>query len=338
VDQSLPFSRRAVTVVDDEPCVLDVLERAARSFRFECQSARSAAEAISRLEQEPTPIVVTELRLPSPGGAWLLHEIRRRWPEIAVIALTGSVDEELLHECIAAGVHRYFLKPIHIDELYHALETTWQGQRLMRQTRRLERTVRRQTRQLRRTFFSAVTSLVRTLEARDSYTSGHSVRVRALALRLADSIGLDVPNRKRLSLAARLHDIGKVGLAEGILTKPGALSPEEMALVRQHPVLGARILRPIIRTRSVLDAIRSHHERFDGGGYPDGLAGANIPLLARIITVADCYDAMTSSRAYRNALSSDDALDLIIAGRGQQFDPTLVEPFVNLVRGAASLA
>jgi putative nucleotidyltransferase with HDIG domain len=332
------LARRAVTVVDDEPCLLDVLTRAACSFRFECQSARSAEQAIALLEKELTPVVVTDLRMPGRGGLWLVREIQRRWPDVAVIALTVAVDEELLHECLAAGVHRYFLKPIHIDEFYHALETTWQSQRLVRQTRRLERTVHRQTRRLRRTFFSAVTSLVRTLEARDSYTSGHSIRVRALSLRLAESIGVDVPERKRLSLAARLHDIGKVGLAEGILTKPGALNPDEEALVRQHPVLGERILRPIIRSRTVLDAIRSHHERFDGGGYPDGLAGDNIPLLARIITVADCYDAMTSSRAYRDALSSDDALDLIVAGRGSQFDPLLVEPFVDVVRRQPSFS
>jgi HD-GYP domain-containing protein (c-di-GMP phosphodiesterase class II) len=163
------------------------------------------------------------------------------------------------------------------------------------------------------------------------------LRVRQLALRLAARLGVEKQARKRLSLAARLHDIGKVGLAEGILTKPGALDPQEVALVRQHPVIGERILKPIIRNRAVLGAIRSHHERFDGGGYPDGLHGQHIPYLARLITVADCFDAMTSSRAYRAALSTDDALDLILAGRGTQFDPDLVPPFVAMIRQHAGV-
>ncbi len=325
-----------MTLVEDDPALRDVLTRAARAIRFDCQAAASAEEAIALLEQALTPIVVTDLRMPGRGGGWLVRELQQRWPDVAVIVLTVGVEDAELRECLAAGVHHYFLKPIHLDEFHHALETTWEAQRLrqryQQQQRRLERTVRRQTRQLRRTFFSAVASLVRTLEARDAYTSGHSLRVRSLALRLAECIGIDARTRKLLSLAARLHDIGKVGLAEGILTKPAALNAQELMLVRQHPVLGERILRPIIRNRRVLSAIRSHHERFDGLGYPDGLQGAHIPILARIITVADCFDAMTSSRAYRNALSPATALDLLHEGRGTQFDPDLVPPFIAMIR------
>jgi response regulator RpfG family c-di-GMP phosphodiesterase len=330
------LERRSVTLVEDEPSMLDVLTRAARGIRFDCQGARSAEEAVALLEKVPTPLVVTDLRMPGRGGVWLVREIQKRWPEIGVIVLTVGAEEDALRECLAAGVHHYFLKPIHLDEFHHALEAAWAGQRLqrriLRQKHRLLRTVQRQTRQLRRTFYSAVVSLVRTLEARDAYTNGHSRRVRALSLRLAVNVGLDAHHRKLLSLAARLHDIGKIGMAEGILNKPTALDPHEFSLVRQHPVLGERILRPIIRSREVLSAIRSHHERYDGLGYPDGLRGQDIPLLARIITVADCFDAMTSSRAYRGALATQAALDLMSEGRGSQFDPELVPPFVAMIR------
>ncbi len=330
--------RRCVTVVDAEPVAMDVLVRAAKLFHFDCQTASSLEEAITLLECSPTPVVVTDLRMPGLGGVWLVQEIRRRWPHIAVIVVTAGCDENALVQCMSAGVQHYFLKPIHIDEFHHALQATWYSQLMRRESQRqkqhLESVVTQQSDRLRHTFFSAVTSLARTLEARDSYTSGHSMRVRKYALRLAREIGLDDISKKRLSLAAKLHDIGKVGLAEGILNKPTRLSDFEFQLVREHPVIGERILRPIIRNRVVLGAIRNHHERFDGRGYPDGLRGEAIPFLARLITVADCYDALTSSRAYRAALPREEALGILEAGMNTQFDPHLVPPFVRMIRAS----
>jgi putative two-component system response regulator len=328
--------RRCITVVDDEPSSLDILVRAARSFHFDCQTADSAEAALELLQQKQTPLVVTDLRMPGFGGVWLVHEIRKRWPHIDIIVVTAGSEDEALTQCMAVGVQHYFLKPIHIDEFHHALQATWYSQLMRRENQRqkqhLESIVHRQTHKLRHTFFSAITSLARTLEARDAYTSGHSMRVRKYALKLAKYIGLDDRNQKRLSLAAKLHDIGKVGLAEGILNKPAKLTIKEFDQVKEHPAIGERILRPIIRNRVVLSAIRSHHERFDGTGYPDGLAGEQIPFLARIITVADCYDALTSSRAYRDAMSRDDALSILHDGIASQFDPHLVPPFLRMMR------
>ncbi|MBI2803879.1 MAG: response regulator [Planctomycetes bacterium] len=334
--------RRCVTLVDDEPFALDILVRSAESFHFDCQTARSGEEALVLLEKQPTPIVVTDLNMPGMGGVALVQEIKKRWPQLAVIVVTAGADDEALLQCMSAGVQHYFLKPVHIDEFHHALQATWYHQLIRRQTqqqrKRLETIVHRQTHRLRHTFFSAITSLVRTLEARDAYTSGHSLRVRKFAVRLAKYIGLDEHNMKRLSLAAKLHDIGKVGLAEGILNKPAKLSADEFDRVKEHPVIGERILRPIVRNRVVLAAIRGHHERFDGAGYPDGLRGEEIPFLARIITIADCYDAMTSSRAYRGAMSPDAALGILHAGHGTQFDPHLVPPFLRMMREAKTRA
>jgi putative two-component system response regulator len=328
--------RRCVTLVDDEPSALDILTRAARSFHFDCQTATSAETALELFETKPTPVVVTDLRMPGMGGVWLVQEIRRRWPQTAIIVVTVGAEDEALLQCMSAGVQHYFLKPIHIDEFHHALQATWYSQIMrresMRQKQHLESIVHKQTHRLRNTFFSAITSLVRTLEARDAYTSGHSLRVRKYAMHLAHHIGLDEHSKKRLSLASKLHDIGKVGLAEGILNKPAKLSENEFDLVKEHPVIGERILRPIIRNRVVLSAIRSHHERFDGGGYPDNLRGEEIPFLGRMITVADCYDALTSSRAYRGAMTQDDALTILHDGMATQFDPHLVPPFIRMIR------
>lgn len=328
--------RRCITLVDDEPMALDVLMRAAQSFHFDCQVARSAEEALDVFARRPTPVVVTDLCMPGAGGVWLVQELRRRWPQTAIIVVTVGAEEESLLQCMSAGVQHYFLKPVHIDEFHHALQATWYSQIMRRESQRqqqhLESIVCKQNHRLRHTFTSAVTSLARSLEARDAYTSGHSLRVRKYALLLANEVGLDSHSQKRLSLAAKLHDIGKIGLAEGILNKPAKLTEEEFNLVKEHPVVGERILRPIIRNRVVLSAIRSHHERFDGAGYPDRLKGEEIPFLARIIAIADCYDALTSSRAYRNAMTQGDALALLNDNVGSQFDPQLVPPFIRMVQ------
>jgi response regulator RpfG family c-di-GMP phosphodiesterase len=340
VSTDTALSRRAVTLVDDEPAALDVLVRAAQAFRFQCQAAASAEQAITLLEQQVTPLVVTDLRMPGRGGLWLVHEVQQRWPEVGVIVVTAGIDDTL-ERCLHSGVQHYLLKPVRLDEFQHALNSTWHAQALLRERQRyqqlLERTVSRQTQKLKQTFLSAIDSLVRTLEARDAYTSGHSMRVRHYALKLARAVGLDGRTKKRLSLAAKLHDIGKVGLPEAVLNKPGSLTAAEFAVVREHPVAGERILGPIIRDPLVLAAIRSHHERFDGFGYPDGLAGEQTPLLARVIAVADCFDAMTSARAYRSAMPAAAALEILAEEAGSHFDPQLVPPFIELVRAEPAL-
>lgn len=329
-------ARKRVTVVDDDPVSLDVLQRAAALWQFDCQTARSAEEALELLERHPTPVVVTDLRMPGRGGAWLVQEVQKRWPESAVIVVTAGDEDNAMLECLQAGAHHYFLKPIHLDEFHHALQATINGFQLRRERERyrrcLEAKLARKTKRLRNTFFAAINSLVRTLEARDSYTSGHSLRVAEYSTRLARQLDLAPAFLRQLRLSARLHDIGKVGMAEGILNKPDVLTPQEFDIVREHPVIGERILKPIIRGKNILAGIRHHHERFDGAGYPDRLAGESIPFIARIIAVADCYDALTSSRAYRPMLEPAGALELIESEAGRQFDPTLVPVFLDVMR------
>jgi len=324
---------QAVTIVDDEPLVLDMLVRAARSWKYEVQTANDAEEALVALERRYTPVVVTDLNMPGKGGVWLVRQIRRRWPQAGIIVVTAGKESDAAVDCLNAGADRYFLKPIVLDEFHHALDATLRTCQLQHEHDcyhdRLERTVRRQTRKIHRTFLSAIDSLVRTVEARDHYTSGHSLRVRQYSLRLADALGLDERRRKQLGLAAKLHDIGKVGVPDVILNKPGMLSEQEFDVVKQHPVIGERILAPIIRNPNILAAIRSHHERIDGRGYPDGLSGQAIPRLARILTVADCFDALTTARAYRPAMGVDQAAAILEEGAGKQFQPEFVRAFLD---------
>ncbi len=205
---------KAVTIVDDEPLVLDMLVRAANSWGYEVETASTGEGALLALERRNTPIVVTDLSMPGQGGVWLVNQIRRRWARIAIIVITAGQDTDAAVDCLNAGAYRYFLKPIKLDEFRHALDITLRTCELQhehdRSHERLERTVRRQTQKIRRTFLSGIDSLVRTVEARDHYTSGHSMRVRQYSLRLADALKLDERLRRQLSLAAKLHDIGKV--------------------------------------------------------------------------------------------------------------------------------
>jgi response regulator RpfG family c-di-GMP phosphodiesterase len=323
-----------VTVVDDDPAARDVLLRAARSWQYECQAADSAEEALRLLERRPTPLVLTDLRMPGQGGVWLVQEVRRRWPDTAVLVVTAGDDGEAALECLRLGASHYFLKPIKLEELRHALEMSWRAYQLQQENdcyrRHLERLVCRETRRVRRTFLSAIDSLVRTLEERDPYTAGHSARVRRCAALLGRAVGLGRRERRQLALAAKLHDIGKLGVADAVLNKRGPLDDDERRQVEEHPVIGERILSPVIRCRPVLAAIRGHHERLDGRGYPDGLRGSQVPLLARLLSVADCFDALTSTRAYRDALSVAEALDVLRAGAGTQFEPEFVRAFVEV--------
>jgi putative two-component system response regulator len=333
VSEVMPSLR--ITVVEDEFVAQDVLVRAAQSWRYECQVANTAEQALSLLEEQPTPIVVTDLRMPGQGGLWLVQEIRKRWPEVAIIVITGGHDPDSAEQCLRAGANHYFFKPIRLEEFHHVLETSWRTYHEEHHRRRMQSALRgalcAQIQRVRRTFLSGIHSLVRTMEERDPYTAGHSQRVRRYALALARELGLDQKQRRRLSLAARLHDIGKVAIADAILLKPGPLTGDEYAIIREHPAVAERILTPIVRNRAVLEAIRGHHERPDGKGYPDGLSGEGVPLLSRLIAIPDCFDALTTTRAYRAARSVPEALAILQQAAGTQFDPNLVRTFVGMV-------
>lgn len=324
-----------VTVVDDEPLVAEMLVRAAACWNYRCQTALSVGEALQLFEKNPTPILVTDLHMPGTKGTQLVEEVHRRWPRTSIIVLTGAQDYDAAIQCLNAGASRYFPKPIKLEEFRHVLAASLHTYELQRERDtyqlRLERTVARQTRKLRQHFLATVNSHVRALEARDPYTSGHSLRVRLYALMLAEALGLDRQQRRCLGLAAKLHDLGKIALPETILNKPGKLTPDEMEIVRGHPVIGERILAPVLRNAEVLRTIRGHHERLDGSGYPDALVGDRIPVLARVLAVADCYDALTSARSYRKPLPFEAAFDLLNDQAGSQYDPHFVRVFVEMI-------
>jgi putative nucleotidyltransferase with HDIG domain len=194
----------------------------------------------------------------------------------------------------------------------------------------LEQMVAEQASKIRASFLNAITALVYALEAKDAYTSGHSQRVAQLSVSIAQQLSLPSEQVERLKLAGLLHDIGKIGTQESLLSKPRRLNEEQYQLVKLHPEIGQRILSPIVDNSEILHAVRGHHERYDGKGYPDGLKKSKIPLGARILAVSDAYEAMTSDRPYRAAMSPDAALSQIESNKGTQFDPEIADIFTKI--------
>ena len=239
---------------------------------------------------------------------------------IPITMLTGQDDYEHRRRGIEAGADDFLAKPFE--------------QSILRARIRAQLRLKRLTDQLEHTE-NVIFALALAVEAKDSYTESHLRRLHIYSQHLAQACGLERELIRQIGYGGILHDIGKISVSESILTKPGPLTDEEMTLMRQHPALGERIIAQMRFARDVAPIIRSHHERWDGTGYPDGLQGEDIPIGARIVAIVDAYDAMASDRPYRNALPEDEIVRRLRAGRGTQFDPYLLDVFLDLLEREA---
>jgi response regulator RpfG family c-di-GMP phosphodiesterase len=320
-------------VVDDDPQVRDALVRVIQAQGLECVAAASADAALALLaEQGEVAVLVSDIRMPGTDGMALLEEVRRRYPDTAVIMLSAVSDVQIAVDCLKKGALDYIAKPMILGEVQVRVAKALEKRELTLQNRyyqrHLEDEVRRQRTRIQGLFLEGAQTLAHALEAKDAYTRGHSQRVREYAVRTAVLLGYTGDFLDNIRLGAELHDIGKIGTREAILNKPGPLTPEEFRHVVEHTVLGERILSPLARDRPVvLHIARSHHERLDGDGFPDGLRGDAIPVEARIVSVVDAFDAMTTNRAYRESLQPARAFDELRRCSGLQFDPAVVAAF-----------
>jgi putative nucleotidyltransferase with HDIG domain len=325
-------------VVDDEPRLRQVLVHLMRNDGFRCLEAEDGEEELALLASHPVTLVMSDLRMPRLDGIGLLRQIRDRWPDAAVVMITAVADVEVAVSCLAMGAMDYLTKPFHLQEVRARVAQAMEKRRLVLENRdyqqRLQEKVAQQARRLEELFLASVQSLAEALEVKDPYTRGHSVRVSHYSVVIARELGLDGELLRRIELGGHVHDIGKIGVREDVLNKPGKLTNEEYQHIMTHPMVGWRILAPLLgETPEALNIVRSHHERFDGRGIPDGLAGTDIPLEARIAAAADSFDAMASDRPYRPGLSMDDAIAEIVRCSGTQFDPRIVEAVVSAVDG-----
>jgi len=296
--------------------------------------AGSVQEARTHLTEEAPSLLITDIHMPDGSGLDLARHLKETRPEVPFLVMTGKGEMETAIDAVRLSASDYLLKPFKNGELAAAVARVLQERtRLAKREQRIqamEQQLLAQSEEADGLHFGNVYSLVEALEAKDPYTRGHSARVTRYAMSIAEGLGKRVKGDK-LKLGATLHDIGKIGVRESTLNKEGPLTDEEWRHVQDHTTIGERIVLPATEDEEILGAIRSHHERWDGKGYPDGLAGEEIPLLARVIAVADSLDAMTTNRAYRGSRSQAEALAEVRAMSGTQFDPEIAETALDIM-------
>jgi response regulator RpfG family c-di-GMP phosphodiesterase len=321
-------------VVDDEPGVRRSLIRMLQAQGFTCFEAGTGIEALDVLDRiEGIQLIISDMRMPELDGIGLLEAVRRDYPETSVILLSGMSETTIAVECLHRGAADFLLKPISMNELQARIARVLEKRALLLENRfyqkNLERQVQEQAQRIQELFLQGVQMLARALEAKDSYTRGHSIRVSQYAVATARRLGFGGSMLDAIRLGGELHDIGKIGTREAVLHKPGSLTADEFRQISEHPLLGERMLAPLAHELpGVLRIVRSHHERVDGRGFPDGLRGDKIPIEARIVAVADTFDAITTRRPYRESRSPADAVGEIRRVAGTQLDPEAVEAFV----------
>jgi len=325
-------------VVDDEPRLRQVLVHLMRNDGFRCFEAGNGLEAIEVLQRQPVTLIMSDLRMPRMDGIELLKQVRARWPDTAMVLITAVADVEVAVSCLAIGAMDYLTKPFHLEEVRARVKQALEKRRLILENRdyqgRLEERVAAQARRLEELFLAGIQALAEALEVKDPYTRGHSVRVSQYSAIISRALDLKQEMIEQIGLGGHVHDIGKIGVREEVLNKPGALTDEEYQHIMSHPLVGWKILAPLMSDAPIaLNVVRSHHERMDGSGVPDGLKGDQIPLEARIAAVADAFDAMTSERPYRAAERTlEEALRELEENCDTQFDRQVVEATVTAAR------
>jgi putative two-component system response regulator len=328
-------------VADDEPPLRRALTRLMRGEGFTCFEAACGHEAVGILEREPVALILSDLRMPGMDGTELLRHVRAHYPDVATVMISGVADVDVAVDCLGLGAMDYLTKPFALEEVRIRARQALEKRRLILDNRDhqeyLEQRVRAQAQRLEEVFLGGIQALAEALELKDPYTRGHSVRVSRYARAIAHALGLDGEMVRQIELGGNLHDIGKIGVREAVLNKQGKLTLEEYEHIMTHPVLGWRILTPLLDDApGALNIVRSHHERYDGRGVPDRLVGTDIPHEARIVSVADAFDAMMSGRPYRQGrFTIADAIVELRTHAGTQFDPEVVTVFTALLESGA---
>ena len=342
----MSWTREQALVADADPHTRAVVMGILAAEGYECQESRALGAAADFLRTMERGLVLTELELPGGSGRELLLAAKQRHPDIGVLVISRSRGAEAAVQALQDGALDYVVKPASPDALQRRISLSLERQRLLRQhrdyQRSLEQCVVQRTRELQHTYEQVLNSLGEAVAARHCETQSHTQRVTHLSLRLARALGLRGAALTGVEWGAALHDVGKIGIPDSILLKPSSLTDEEWATMKRHCEIGHQMLRGFEFLRDALAVVLHHHEHFDGSGYPFGLAGDTIPFSARIFAVVDAFDAMTSDRPYRPPLHPEEAKHELARCAARQFDPHVVDAFLELqessVRGAAVYA
>jgi response regulator RpfG family c-di-GMP phosphodiesterase len=332
-----------ILIVDDEEMIRNLLSSALVQEEYICHQASNVDEAFVLLGEQPVDLVISDIMMPGRSGVELLRDLKRVDPDIAVLMITGLSDMNTAMECVHLGADDYITKPFGINRVVLTVKNLIERRCLAIEKKNyqvsLEFKVMEQTAQIRKTmnelssaYENTLTALVKALDAREKEVGSHSERVMNFAAFLGGKLGMGGRELQELSKGALLHDIGKIGIPDNILLKQDKLDAAEWIEMRTHPQVGYAILSEIAFLRKPAEIILSHHERFDGTGYPNQLIGEQIPIGSRIFAVVDTLDAMTSDRPYRNALPFTVVEAEIIKYRGSQFDPVIADLFLSIPR------
>ncbi len=326
-------AKTTVLVIDDERAIRTLLRRTLEGEGYQCLEAGNAEQALEVLKQNQIALVLLDINMPGKSGVELLPQIRAAYPNTSIIMATAVSDVSIAVECMKHGAYDYVTKPFNLEGVLrsvdHALEKRRLELEIEEYRHHLEEKVTEQAKKIHAFFLNAMTALVQALEAKDDYTSGHSRRVAEIATAIAQELKLSPESVERIKSAGLLHDIGKIGVKESILNKPSRLTAEEFQHISKHAEVGERILSPIVDDTEILKLVRGHHERFNGNGYPDGINCTGMSLGIKILAVADAYEAMTSARPYREAMSDEAACAELERCKETQFDPEVVDAFLR---------
>ncbi len=330
-----------VLAVDDERAACKLLALMLRPPGYLCSTASGGEEALLLLQRECFDAVISDLQMPGIGGLELLTQVRQRYRHVAFLVTTGVDDVEIGVEAMRCGADDYLVKPLLESAVIASLESALHKRHLEKQVEnyqeRLEEMVADRTGQLRQALEQQEHSYEETLQAlgaaidlRDNETAGHSQRVCRYALEIARAMGWSEEKLGSLAKGAYLHDIGKLGIPDGILLKPGPLTAAERTLMQRHVQIGFGLIKDIAFLSDAAEIVLTHHERYNGGGYPRGLKGDEILPSSRIFAVADSFDAITSDRPYRRASPYEAGLQIIGECSGAEFDPQVVNAFLSI--------
>jgi len=323
---------KRILIVDDEATIRRLLHQKLTKQGFYCEEASSSDEALEKLKTYPADLIMLDMKMPGKSGMDLLPDLKRQYPTTAVIMATAVAEANLAIQCMRLGADDYITKPFNLEEVIMNVERTLEKRMLEMKIKEyqenLQQKVEQQTIEIRSLFLGSIEALVFALEAKDKYTAGHSRRVTDIALSIGRDLNLSEDELDNLRWGSLLHDVGKIAVDQFIQNKPGKLTPAEYEHIMIHAQVGAGIVKPVVNEK-VVAIVEHHHDHYNGSGLHQITYGEQIPMGARILAVADAFDAMTSDRPYRPAISVEEARQEIQRCVNTQFDPVVASAFLK---------
>jgi putative two-component system response regulator len=329
-----------ILIVDDEEMICSIMARRLSREGYACVTARNGREALDQFYKDTFSLILSDIRMPEMDGIELLKKVKAVNPRMMMIMVTAYADLEMAVEAMRLGAYDFLTKPVNLELVILSVRNALEKKRLQEEVeayhKNLETLVEERTAKLQQAYdilkkahLDSVMVLAEAIDAKDPYTRGHSDRVRRMSMKIAIHLGFPQDRLESLEYGALLHDIGKIGIKDEVLQKQSPLDPKEYEYLQEHPLIGVKIVEGIDFFKDKIPMIRHHHEHFDGNGYPDGLAGEAIPLEARIISVPDAFDAMTSVRPHNQIMPLGDVLLELENCKGKQFDPVVLDIFLR---------